>query len=163
MSLSNFILLTSKSDSLHEPLGDIILIDCNHKKMIKIMYEILCENDLALNIIEFADELAESTIAKMKNYQSMSVKYESFEIISKFLILFKELLLVSVLKLHNLKITNICSHSVIIHLKSKISFMESSINNYIESLENITEEHLITFKNILKMLSTLKNDELKIK
>jgi hypothetical protein len=129
----------------------------------KIMLEPSCEKDLILNIVEFADELFEATISQMNSYNKKSVKYENFEIISKFFIFLKELLLVSVLKLQNLKITNICSHSIIIHLKSKLAFMECSINNHIESLENVSEEHSICFKNILNMFFDLKNDKLLLK
>lgn len=127
------------------------------------MFELSCENNLVLNITKFADELVETTISKMKNYQNEFLKYEHFEIISKFLILFKELLLVSILKMQELKITSIYSHSLIVHLKSKLTFMECSIHNFIESLGNITDEHLISFKNILKMFSNLNNDEFLLK
>ena len=127
------------------------------------MLKLSCESDLVLNITEFADELVEKTISKMKNYQNEFLKYEIFEVISKFLILFKELLLVSIVKLQDLKITSIHSHSLIIHLKSQLTFMECSIHNFIESLANATDEHLITFKNILKMFSNLNNDEFLLK
>lgn len=127
------------------------------------MFELFCESDLVLNVTRFADELMETTILKMKNYQYENLKYENFEIISNFLIVFKELLFVSIVKLQELKITSIYSHSLIIDLKSKLNFMEFSIHNFIESLRNIADEHLIIFNNILKMFSNLNNDEFLLK
>lgn len=127
------------------------------------MFDSSCESDLIINITYFADELVGATISNMEYYQNKFVEYGHFEIISKFLIAIKELLLVSVVKLQEFKISSIYSHAVIVFLKSKLAFMECSIRNFIESIENVTDEHMTTFKNMLKMISNLSNDELLLK
>lgn len=122
------------------------------------MFELELENELTLNIINFVDELIESTVSSLENHQSNFVNYAQFKLISNFLLKFKELLFVTILKLKELKIPNIFSHSLVGYFKSKLTVVECSVNNFIKSLEKITDDHSITFKNILKMFSDLKND-----
>lgn len=131
--------------------------------MKEIMVGSFCESDLVATIINFADELVDEITSALKHYQLKFANYEIFNVISTFLITFKELLLVSVLKLKNLGITSISSHDSITYLKSKLTFIEYSVQNFASSLENITEEHKSVFKDILEFFSSLNNDEVLLK
>ena len=152
-------MLHSKSKSVIVSHDNINLKKEHHIKMKKLMFEIQNENDLTLNITNILNELVETNISSFANNKNVFVKYDHFKLISDIVIKFKELLLVAMLKLKELKIFNIHSHSLITHLKSNLEFMELSIHEFIKSLENVTDEHFIAFSHILKMLSNMKNDE----
>lgn len=122
------------------------------------MFELKFENDLTLNVTNFIDDLVGKTVPALENRQNKLVDYAQFRLLSNFLLTFKELLFVTILKLKELKIPNIFSHSLIVYFKSKLIVVECSINNYIESLEIISDDHSIVFKNILKMLLDVKNE-----
>ena len=122
------------------------------------MFELKLENDLILNIINFVDKLVENTVSALENPQNNFVNYAQFKLVSTFLLTFKELLFVTIFKLKELKISNIFSHSLFVYFKSKLNFVGCSINSFINSFERTTDDHSINFKNIIKMLSDLKND-----
>lgn len=119
------------------------------------MFELLVETGLILEITSLIDDLVRNWKASMDFLQNHSVDYRHISLLSDFSFKFKEIFVVSVLKLRILKVKNIKDHSLILHLKSISLDMKLALKNFIVSFDNKSDEFLTPIKNFTKVLEEL--------
>ena len=128
------------------------------KKIINLMFSKNNPNEIINDFVNLVDEICLNLIAKFDS-NSKKFNYDTINFVSNFLLKFKEILLVMIIKIRNTetKISMSCD-TLIEYMKSKIAIVESAFNTYCDSIINLSDEHLITIKDFKKWFNQLNSD-----
>lgn len=128
------------------------------KKIINLMLSKNNPNEILNDFVNLFDEICLYLIAKFDS-NSKNFNYDTINFVSNFLLKFKEILLVMIIKIRNTE-TKICMScaTLIEYMKSKIAIVESAFNTYCGSIINLSDEHMITIKDLKKWFNQLNND-----
>ena len=116
--------------------------------------------------IGIADKILDELIEFLKNdFHSHSkcsqLRYEHINAITKFITRLKELYILTKMMMRSLKTENNLLNTLINRMKSESCSIKKSLNDFIESLEAVSQNHCDPAKNVLNWLENFSAEEAK--
>lgn len=119
------------------------------------MFESLGEVQFISEITALINDLVYNFKESINNLNNNHVDYRHLNIISAFLFQYKEIYIVSVLKLRALKVENIINHALFDHLKFILNNINPIITDFFVLLSDKSDEFYTPTKNYKTILRNL--------